>query len=40
MGVVRMVRPWDEWLLIWGYDINQPAPEVTEEIAKDVGVAA
>jgi 2,4-dichlorophenol 6-monooxygenase len=33
MGVVRMVRTWDEWLLIWGYDINQPAPEVTEEIA-------
>ena len=24
MGVVRMVRPWDEWLIIWGYDINEP----------------
>jgi 2,4-dichlorophenol 6-monooxygenase len=32
MGLVRMVRTWDEWLLIWGYDINQPAPKVTEEI--------
>ena len=30
MGVVRMVRPWKEWLIIWGYDINQPAPEVSE----------
>ncbi len=32
MGLVRMVRTWDEWLLIWGYDISQPAPKVTEEI--------
>lgn len=22
-GVVRMVRPWNEWLIIWGYDIEQ-----------------
>jgi 2,4-dichlorophenol 6-monooxygenase len=36
MGVVRMVRPWNEWLIIWGYDINQPAPEVSEEFAKSV----
>ena len=36
MGVVRMVRTWNEWLIIWGYDINQPAPVVTEEFAKGV----
>jgi 2,4-dichlorophenol 6-monooxygenase len=30
MGVVRMVRPWNQWLLIWGYDINQPAPDIDE----------
>ncbi len=36
MGVVRMVRPWNEWLIIWGYDINQPAPKVTEAFAKNV----
>jgi 2,4-dichlorophenol 6-monooxygenase len=36
MGVVRMVRPWHEWLIIWGYDINQPTPEVTEDFAKGV----
>jgi 2,4-dichlorophenol 6-monooxygenase len=30
MGVVRMVRPWNEWMIIWGYDINGPAPEVDE----------
>jgi 2,4-dichlorophenol 6-monooxygenase len=33
MGLVRMVRPWNEWLIVWGYDINQPAPEVNEDFA-------
>lgn len=32
-GLVRMVRPWNEWLIVWGYDINQPPPEVDEEAA-------
>ena len=36
MGLVRMVRPWHEWLIVWGYDINQPAPAVDEEHAKKV----
>ncbi|TCO49795.1 FAD-dependent oxidoreductase [Actinocrispum wychmicini] len=33
MGLVRMVRPWNEWLLVWGYDISKPPPEVTREEA-------
>jgi 2,4-dichlorophenol 6-monooxygenase len=33
MGVVRMVRPWNEWLTIWGYDIDQPPPDVDDEMA-------
>ena len=36
MGVVRMVRPWNEWLIIWGYDITQPRPELTEDQAKGI----
>ncbi len=36
MGVVRMVRPWNEWLIIWGYDINQPRPELTDDQAKSI----
>ena len=36
MGVVRMVRPWNEWLIIWGYDINQPAPKVDAALATHV----
>jgi 2,4-dichlorophenol 6-monooxygenase len=36
MGLVRMVRPWNEWLIVWGYDINQPPPEVDEAFATKV----
>lgn len=35
-GLVRMVRPWNEWLIVWGYDINEPAPEMNEEVATDI----
>ncbi len=36
MGVVRMIRPWNEWLAIWGYDIEEGAPEVDDAFAKNV----
>lgn len=36
MGLVRMVRPWNEWLIVWGYDINEPAPAVDEAFATNV----
>ncbi|MGZ9811140.1 FAD-dependent oxidoreductase [Pseudoroseicyclus sp. H15] len=36
MGVVRMVRPWNEWLIIWGYDINEPPPKVDEAMATKI----
>jgi 2,4-dichlorophenol 6-monooxygenase len=36
MGLVRMVRPWNEWLIVWGYDINQPAPKVDTAMATEV----
>lgn len=36
MGLVRMVRPWNEWLIVWGYDINQPPPNVDKEFATNV----
>jgi 2,4-dichlorophenol 6-monooxygenase len=31
MGLVRMVRPWDEWLIVWGYDIAEPPPQLDNE---------
>lgn len=35
-GLVRMVRPWNEWLIVWGYDINEPPPEVDEATAVQI----
>lgn len=36
MGLVRMVRPWTEWLIVWGYDINSKPPAVTDDLGRDV----
>ena len=36
MGLVRMVRPWNEWLIVWGYDITQPVPTVDAALATQV----
>jgi 2,4-dichlorophenol 6-monooxygenase len=36
MGLVRMVRPWNEWLIVWGYDVNGPAPVVDAAMATQV----
>jgi 2,4-dichlorophenol 6-monooxygenase len=33
LGLVRMVRPWDEWLVVWGYDINEPPPDLDDDQA-------
>ncbi|HWD79013.1 MAG TPA: FAD-dependent monooxygenase [Kribbella sp.] len=35
-GLVRMVRPWNEWLIVWGYDISGPAPVVDEAMATEI----
>ncbi len=36
MGLVRMIRRWNEWLVVWGYDISQPAPKVDQAFALKV----
>jgi 2,4-dichlorophenol 6-monooxygenase len=35
-GLVRMVRTWDQWLIVWGYDITQPPPVVDEAAATQI----
>lgn len=35
-GLVRMVRPWNEWLIVWGFNIEQGVPEVTEDDAAHI----
>jgi 2,4-dichlorophenol 6-monooxygenase len=36
LGLVRMVRPWNEWLITWGYDISRPPPEVDDAMATTI----
>jgi 2,4-dichlorophenol 6-monooxygenase len=35
-GLVRMVRTWNQWLIVWGYDIGQPPPDVDEKAATQI----
>ncbi|MFK4105193.1 FAD-dependent oxidoreductase [Streptomyces sp. NPDC019531] len=35
-GLVRCVRPWNEWLIVWGYDVTAGAPDLTTEYAEAV----
>ncbi|GGG61483.1 2,4-dichlorophenol 6-monooxygenase [Kocuria dechangensis] len=36
LGLVRMVRPWNKWLITWGYDIDQAPPELTKDSAAEI----
>lgn len=36
LGLVRMVRPLNKWLITWGYDIEQPPPELTKESTREI----
>jgi 2,4-dichlorophenol 6-monooxygenase len=35
-GLVRMVRPWDEWLIVWGYDITAEPPTLDDAAAVEI----
>jgi 2,4-dichlorophenol 6-monooxygenase len=35
-GLVRMVRPWNEWLIVWGYDIADEPPVIDDAAAKRI----
>ncbi|MFG2475842.1 FAD-dependent oxidoreductase [Streptomyces fagopyri] len=35
-GLVRMIRPWNEWLIVWGYDIDDEPPVVDEQAAVQI----
>ncbi|MFB7997422.1 FAD-dependent oxidoreductase [Streptomyces sp. NPDC056002] len=35
-GLVRMVRPWNEWLIVWGYDIDEEPPQIDEAAAVQI----
>ncbi|HEY3597604.1 MAG TPA: FAD-dependent monooxygenase [Paraburkholderia sp.] len=33
MGLIRMVRPWHQWMIVWGFDIDQPPPVMDDAAA-------
>ncbi|MGW7669556.1 FAD-dependent oxidoreductase [Streptomyces sp. NPDC054775] len=35
-GLVRCVRPWNQWLIVWGYDVEAGAPDLTTEYAESI----
>ncbi|MGY1661715.1 FAD-dependent oxidoreductase [Geodermatophilus sp. SYSU D00705] len=39
LGVLRMIKPWDEWMLMWGYEVAAGPPELTDEVVRELAVA-
>ncbi len=38
LGVLRMVKPWTEWMLMWGYEVAAGPPELTDELVRELAV--
>ncbi|MEU6259729.1 FAD-dependent monooxygenase [Streptomyces sp. NPDC047043] len=38
LGVLRMIKPWHEWMLMWGYEVAAGPPELTEEFVRELAV--
>ncbi len=38
LGVLRMIKPWTEWMLIWGYDPAAGPPDFTDAFIRDLAV--
>ena len=38
LGVLRMIKPWHEWMLMWGYEVAAGPPELTEGFIRDLAV--
>jgi 2,4-dichlorophenol 6-monooxygenase len=38
LGVLRMIKPWTEWMLMWGYEVAAGPPEFTEEFVRELAV--
>ncbi|MET0293264.1 MAG: FAD-dependent monooxygenase, partial [Steroidobacteraceae bacterium] len=38
LGVLRMIKPWTEWMLMWGYEVAAGPPEMTESFIRELAV--
>ncbi|HEX5407106.1 MAG TPA: FAD-dependent monooxygenase, partial [Pseudonocardiaceae bacterium] len=39
LGVLRMIKPWHEWMLMWGYEVAAGPPTFTDEFVRELAVA-
>jgi 2,4-dichlorophenol 6-monooxygenase len=39
LGVLRMIKPWNEWMLMWGYEVAAGPPTFTDEVVRELAVA-
>jgi 2,4-dichlorophenol 6-monooxygenase len=39
LGVLRMIKPWHEWMLMWGYEVAAGPPALTDEFVRELAVA-
>ncbi len=35
MGLLRAIRPWDQWIAGWGFDMAQGQPDVSDDVVLD-----
>ena len=38
LGVLRMIKPWHEWMLMWGYEVAVGPPEFTDDFIRELAV--
>ncbi|MFC5379204.1 FAD-dependent oxidoreductase [Aquipuribacter nitratireducens] len=38
LGVLRMIKPWHEWMLMWGYAVADGPPDLTDEYIRELAV--
>ncbi|GGA64839.1 2,4-dichlorophenol 6-monooxygenase [Pseudoclavibacter endophyticus] len=38
LGVLRMVKPWTEWMLMWGYEVAAGPPDLSDEFIRELAV--
>jgi 2,4-dichlorophenol 6-monooxygenase len=38
LGVLRMIKPWHEWMLMWGYEVAAGPPALTDDFIRELAV--
>src|SRR3569833_1885718 len=36
LGVLRMIKPWTEWMLMWGYEVAGGPPDLTDDVVREL----